>query len=201
MNIVFSTDCFNTKICHVFNAGMLLGKDTVAPILTLACEWDNCQLHASVTLPPWGKSYQYPLWVEYMVTPTAGLGKKEMYLAPDGKEPWILSPANNLSILTELWNNTGHSKLMEGINLGWTRSRCRAAKSERGRRENQPLNIKDKDVSSVKLKNFGVGQVEYTFSEQSYKHYLLTNHMWMEGSMAQPLEATTKCGGREILLL
>jgi hypothetical protein len=81
---------------------------------------------------------------------------------------------------------------MGGINLGCTRSRCRAAKSELGRRENQPLNIKERDVSSVQLKNVGVGQVEYTLSEQSYKHDLLTNHMWMEGSMAQPLDATTK---------
>jgi len=56
----------------------------------------------------------------------------------------------------------------------------------------------DRDLSSVKLTNVGVGQVEYTLSEQSYKHYLLTNHMWMEGSMAQPLDAATKCSGREI---
>lgn len=90
---------------------------------------------------------------------------------------------------------------MGGINLGWTRSRCRAAKSELGRRENQPQNIKERDVNNVKLKNFGVGQVEYTLSEQSYKHDDLTNHMWMEGSKAQPLDETTKCSGREILLL
>jgi hypothetical protein len=50
----------------------------------------------------------------------------------------------------------------------------------------------------VKLKNFGVGQVEYTLSKHSYKNDLLANHMWMEGSMAQPLDATTKCNGMEI---
>lgn len=76
--------------------------------------------------------------------------------------------------------------------------RCRAAKSELGRRENQPLNIEDRDASSVKLKNFGVGHVEYALSEQGYKHYLLTNHTWQERIMAQPLDAATKRSGREI---
>jgi hypothetical protein len=55
------------------------------------------------------------------------------------------------------------------------RSRCRAAKFELGRRENQPLIIKERNVSSVKLENFGVGQVECTLCELSYKH--LTIHI------------------------
>jgi hypothetical protein len=38
------------------------------------------------TLPPWGKSSQYPIRVKDMVDPTAGLEKKK-YLVPDGKEP------------------------------------------------------------------------------------------------------------------
>ena len=50
----------------------------------------------------------------------------------------------------------------------------------------------------MKLKNFGVGQVEYTLSKQSYKHDLIGTHMWMVGSIEQPLDATTKCSGREI---
>jgi len=45
----------------LLNAGMLLGNDNVAPVLTLACEWINYQLYASATLPPWGKSSQYPI--------------------------------------------------------------------------------------------------------------------------------------------
>lgn len=56
---VFSTDSPNTKICHVFNARMPLRKDKAAPVLSLACEWVSCQLHASTTLPPWGKNSQY----------------------------------------------------------------------------------------------------------------------------------------------
>jgi hypothetical protein len=55
--------------------------------------------------------------------------------------------------------------------------RCRAAKFEWGRRENQPLIIMERDVSSVKLENSGVGQVEYTLCELSYKHDLLTIHI------------------------
>jgi len=42
-----------------------------------------------------------------MVNPATGL-EKNIYLAPDGKELRFLSPANNLSILTGLWNNNEH---------------------------------------------------------------------------------------------
>ena len=109
-NTVFSTDCSNTTICHVFNAGMLLGKDKVATVLTLACKWVSCQFHASATLPPWRKSFQYPM-KRRLCGPHSWSGeKKKMYLAPDGKEPRFVSPANNLAtILTQLWNTNGHS--------------------------------------------------------------------------------------------
>lgn len=73
------------------------------------------------------------------------------------------------------------------------RSRCRAAKFELGRRENQPLIIKERNVSSVKLENFGVGQVECTLCELSYKH--LTIHIQMEWNMVQTLDATTNAVG------
>jgi hypothetical protein len=56
----------------------------------------------------------------------------------------------------------------------YRRSRCKAAKSELGRVENQPLIIEERDVSSVKLENFGAGQAEYTLSDKSYRHELLT---------------------------